>query len=192
MVRATGQRAGSTARGYASGGYAKGGDAKGGYANVRVCLLIPTHALPPLSYRVPVHLRRKISTGSLVVAPLSGRSRLGIVLGEEAGPDRDLESLFSVPDGLSVPPDLVEVCRWVAESSAVPLPTVLRAALPPGIDAGRFVVTRPAEGWSWVEGDAVSRAALKRALTAQWGGPLLEQIPPLPTTSPELVDGAVR
>ena len=164
MVRATGQRAGSTARGYASGGYAKGGYAKGGYANVRVCLLIPTHALPPLSYRVPVHLRRKISTGSLVVAPLSGRSRLGIVLGEEAGPDRDLESLFSVPDGLSVPPDLMEVCRWVAESSAVPLPTVLRAALPPGIDAGRFVVTRPAEGWSWVEGDAVSRAALKRAL----------------------------
>ncbi|CAA9297794.1 MAG: Aspartyl-tRNA(Asn) amidotransferase subunit A @ Glutamyl-tRNA(Gln) amidotransferase subunit A [uncultured Friedmanniella sp.] len=35
-------------------------------------------------------------------------------------------------------------------------------------------------------------AALERALTAQWGGPLLAQIPPLPTSSPELVDGAVR
>lgn len=128
--------------------------------------MIPTHALPPLTYRVPAHLRRKISAGSLVVAPLSGRSRLGVVLDEEPEPDRELENLFSVADGLSIPPDLLEVCRWVGESAAVPLPTVLRAALPPGIDTGRFVVTRPHENWPWAEGEAVSRAALKR-----WLGP---------------------
>ena len=149
MVRTTGQRAALAAR---------------GYANVRVCLLIPTHALPPLSYRVPDHLRRRISAGSLVVAPLSGRSRLGVVLGGEAEPDRELEDLVSVAGGLSVPPDLIEVCRWVAESAAVPVSTVLRAAIPPGIDAGRFVVSRPDRGWPWAEGDAVSRAALKRTL----------------------------
>ena len=149
MVRATGHRAGSAAR---------------GYANVRVCLLIPTHALPPLSYRVPAHLRRRVSAGSVVVAPLSGRSRLGVVLGEEPEPDRELEDLFSVADGLSIPPDLLKVCGWVGESAAVPLSTVVRAVLPPGIDAGRYVVARPAEGWPWAEGDVASRAALKRTL----------------------------
>nr|WP_197677370.1 Asp-tRNA(Asn)/Glu-tRNA(Gln) amidotransferase subunit GatA [Friedmanniella luteola] len=34
-------------------------------------------------------------------------------------------------------------------------------------------------------------AALERALTAQWGGPLLAQIPPLPVTSAEPVEGRV-
>ena len=126
--------------------------------------MIPTHALPPLSYRVPAYLRGRVSAGSLVVAPLSGRSRLGIVLGGEAEPGRELEELLSVANGLSVPPDLLEVCRWVGESAAVPLPTVLRKALPPGIDTGRFVVERPAEDWPWGEGDVVSRAALKRTL----------------------------
>ena len=149
MVRAAGHQAAPAARGHAA---------------VRVCLLIPTHALPPLSYRVPVRLRRRVSPGSLVVAPLSGRSRLGVVLVVETEHDRDLEDIVSVADGLSVPPDLLEVCRWVGESAAVPLPTVLRAAIPLGIDAGRYVVARPEPGWPWEEGDAVSRAALKREL----------------------------
>ena len=149
MVRATGQQAAPAAR---------------GHERVRVCLLIPTHALPPLSYRIPARLRRKVGPGSLVVAPLSGRSRLGVVLDGEAETDRDLEDLVSVADGLSVPPDLLEACRWVGEAAAVPLPAVLRAAIPPGIDAGRYVIADPGPGWSWAEGDVVSRAALKKAL----------------------------
>ena len=149
MVRATGQQAAPAAR---------------GHERVRVCLLIPTHALPPLSYRVPDRLRLMVAPGSLVVAPLSGRSRLGVVLDGEAETNRDLEGLISVADGLSVPSDLLEVCRWVGESAAVPLPTVLRAAIPPGIDAGRFVVASTAAGWPWAEGAVVSRAALKKAL----------------------------
>ena len=149
MVRTTGHQAAPAAR---------------GHADVRVCLLIPTHALPPLSYRVPARLRRRVAPGSLVVAPLSGRSRLGVVLGGETEPDRDLEELVSVADGLSVPPDLLQVCQWVGESAAVPLPTVLRAAIPPGIDAGRFVVASPDSDWPWAAGDVVSRATLKRAL----------------------------
>ena len=149
MVRAAGHEPAPAARGHAA---------------VRVYLLIPTHALPPLSYRVPARLRHLVSPGSLVVAPLSGRSRLGVVLGGEAEPDRDLEDIVSVAEGLSVPSDLLEVCRWVGESAAVPLPTVLRAAIPPGIDAGRFVVARPEAGWPWAEGEVVSRTALKREL----------------------------
>ena len=149
MVRAAGPQAAPAAR---------------GYTHARVCLLIPTHALPPLSYRVPARLRRRVRPGSLVVAPLSGRPRLGVVLDTEAETDRDLEDLVSVADGLSIPHDLLEVCRWVGESAAVPLPTVLRAAIPPGVDAGRYVVADPDTDWSWAEGDVVSRAALKKAL----------------------------
>ena len=153
MVRAAGHQAAPAARGHAA---------------VRVCLLIPTHALPPLSYSVPARLRRRVALGSLVVAPLSGRPRLGVVLGDDVlEPDRDLEDVVSVAEGISIPPDLLEVCRWVGESAAVPLPTVLRAAIPPGIDAGRFVVALPEADWTWAGGEVVSRAALKRELGPQ-------------------------
>ena len=151
MVRAAGQRATGVAR---------------SYANVRVAILIATHALPPLSYRVPTRLRRLIEPGSLVVAPLSGRSRLGIVLDGETDTGRRLEDLISVADGLSIPPDLLKVCLWAGEIAAVPLSAVFRAALPPGIDAGRYAIVRPAKGWPWAEGDTVSRMSLKRSLGA--------------------------
>jgi primosomal protein N' (replication factor Y) len=41
---------------------------------------------------------------------------------------------------------------------------VLRSALPPGIETGRFVVAEPAPGWTWNAGETVSRAALKKEL----------------------------
>jgi primosomal protein N' (replication factor Y) (superfamily II helicase) len=129
-----------------------------------VAFLIPTHALPPLSYRVPYHLRTKVRVGTAVVAPLSGRLRLGIVVATEEATEHAREDLRSVVGELSLTPDLVELCRWVSDTSAVPLPVVLRAALPPGLDASRYRVLEPALGWPWSRGGIVGRAALKRAL----------------------------
>lgn len=129
-----------------------------------MCLLIPTHALPPLSYRVPPHLGGRVGKGSTVVVPLSGRCRLGVVLGPDPDPERAREDLLSVADDLAVPPDLLDVCRWVCEMAAVPLSTVLRSALPPGIETGRFVVVEPGAGWPWKAGETVSRATLKKDL----------------------------
>src|SRR4051794_20245134 len=56
-----------------------------------VSMLIPTHALPLLSYRIPEHLKAKVRVGSAVVAPLSGRLRLGVVIarGESGGRARE-------------------------------------------------------------------------------------------------------
>jgi primosomal protein N' (replication factor Y) (superfamily II helicase) len=130
---------------------------------VRVSLLIPTHALPPLSYRIPERAKG-IRVGSAVVAPLSGRQRLGIVVGFEGDRDRAREDVLSVVPDLSLGPDLVELCFAISDSAAVPLPTALRAALPPGIDAGRYRVLRPIPDHPWEPGNTVTRTTLKHAL----------------------------
>lgn len=132
-----------------------------------VCLLIPTHALPPLSYRIPQHLSTKVRAGTAVVAPLSGRLRLGIVVVTEEAGDHARKDLRSVTEGISLTPDLVELCARVSEMAAVPLPHVLRAALPPGLDAGHYLVLEPAPGWPWRRGDAARRTALKRVLGSE-------------------------
>ena len=131
---------------------------------VRVSLLIPTHALPPLSYRIPERSRSEIRVGSAVVAPLSGRQRLGIVVGFEGQRDRASEDVLSVVPDLSLGPDLVKLCLAISDNAAVPLPTTLRAALPPGIDAGRYRVLRPIPDHPWEPGTTMTRTALKRAL----------------------------
>jgi primosomal protein N' (replication factor Y) (superfamily II helicase) len=134
---------------------------------VRISLLIPTHALPSLSYRVPERLRRRVRVGTAVVAPLSGHLRLGIVVATETEDDNAREDLREVAEELSLAPDLVELCEWVAQAAAVPLPVVLRAALPPGLNTGRYRILEPAPGWPWKEGDHVARATLKRALGSE-------------------------
>ncbi len=131
---------------------------------MRVSLLIPTHALPPLSYRIPKRYRAEIGLGSAVVAPLSGRQRLGIVVGFEGEEDRAREDVLSVVPDLSPGPELLRLCLAICDTAAVPLPTVLRAALPPGIDAGRYLVLRPIQDQSWEPGSTVTRTTLKRVL----------------------------
>jgi primosomal protein N' (replication factor Y) len=130
----------------------------------RISFLIPTHALPPLSYRIPDRLRGTIRVGTAVTAPLSGHLRLGVVIETGAGDANAREDLRDVVPGLSLPPDLVELCGCVSEAAAVPLPVVLRAALPPGLNTGRYRLLDPAPGWPQKEGDLVERAALRRAL----------------------------
>jgi primosomal protein N' (replication factor Y) (superfamily II helicase) len=130
----------------------------------RVSLLIPTHALPPLSYRIPERLSARVRVGTAVVAPLSGRQRLGIVVGTEHESDLASEAVVSVVPDLSLQPALVELCCWIHANAAVPFPAVLRAALPPGIEAGRYRMIEPSPGWPWDAGSRVTRAALERTL----------------------------
>jgi primosomal protein N' (replication factor Y) (superfamily II helicase) len=99
-----------------------------------------------------------------VVAPLSGRHRLGVVVGVDNESERAREEVLALVPELSLQPDLVEVCRRICENAAVPLPVVLRAALPPGIEAGRYRVIEPAPGWSWESGATLRRRALEHAL----------------------------
>ena len=109
----------------------------------------------------------RVRVGTAVVAPLSGHPRLGIVVSTEAEADNAREDLREVAEGLSLAPDLVELCRWVAQAAAVPLPVVLRAALPPGLNTGRYRILDPVPGWPWKRGDHVARTTLKRVLGSE-------------------------
>ena len=109
-------------------------------------------------------MRSQTRVGAAVVAPLSGYPRLGIVLATEAEDGHAREDLWAVVGELSLPADLVELCRWVSRASAVALPVVLRAALPPGLNTSRYRILDPAPQWPWRSGSFVGRATLKRAL----------------------------
>ncbi|MDQ3861074.1 MAG: hypothetical protein M3266_05765, partial [Actinomycetota bacterium] len=71
---------------------------------VLVSLLISSHGLPALSYRVPKRLVGDVRVGTAVIVTLSGYSRLGIVVRfEEETRDRSLEEIRAVAERLSLP-----------------------------------------------------------------------------------------
>ena len=127
-------------------------------------LLIPSYALPPFSYLVPERLAEKVRVGTAVIAPLSGYPRLGIVVGFEEAGDRPLKEIQAVAGGISLPESLVKLCGWAAGAAALPLPAVLRMALPLGIGISTYEVLHPAPGWPWKAGSTVGRAKLYRFL----------------------------
>lgn len=129
----------------------------------RVSLLIPTHALPPLSYRIPEHLKDEVRVGTMVGVPLSGYSRLGIVVAIGDG-ERASEDIRSVHREHSLPAEIVELSLWISNAAAVPLTSVLRAALPPGMNTSSYRILNPLPGWPWQAGKIVSRPALRRTL----------------------------
>lgn len=159
-----------------------------------VSLLIPTRALPPLSYAVPGHLVGKVRVGSAVVAPLAGHGRVGIVVGFAEAGGHALKEIRSLEAALSLSESLVEVCIRVAGASAAPLSTVLRAALPPGTRTDDYRVIRPSSGWPWAAGRVVGRTELRRvlggeALAAAEESGRLALVPAAPP--PRLVEWAV-
>lgn len=101
-----------------------------------------------------------------MVAPLSGYPRLGIVVGpDDGGAGRHaLEDVTDIIGNLSLSGEVVEVCRWVSEAAAIPLADALRAALPPGLNTGRYLVVSPLPSWPWERGTFVRRASLRKTL----------------------------
>jgi primosomal protein N' (replication factor Y) len=161
----------------------------------RVSLLISSHALPPFTYLVPEHLVEKIRIGSVVVAPLSGFGRLGVVVGFEEAGELPLKEIRAVAEYISLPESLVKLSGWAAGAAALPLPAVIRLALPPGLATATYEVRRPAPGWPWRAGSAVGRAELRRTLggeglkaAEQTGKVVLVPAPPAQRTVEWAVD----
>jgi primosomal protein N' (replication factor Y) len=134
---------------------------------VRVSLLIPSHALPPLSYRVPDRLKNAVRIGSAVVAPLSGFGRLGIVVAFERDDGRDLKEIRTTTEDLNLTPSTVKLCAWAADASAQPLQAALRAALPPETNASKYRIIHPISDWPWIAGVTVGRTELRRFLGSE-------------------------
>lgn len=129
----------------------------------RVSLLIPTRALPPLSYRIPEHLKNEVRVGTMVGVPLSGYSRLGLVVTVGDG-ERASEDIRSVHSDHSLPAEIVELGLWISNVAAISLTSVLRAALPPGMNTSSYRILNPLPEWPWQAGKIVNRPALRRTL----------------------------
>ena len=102
-------------------------------------------ALPPplgreLTYGVPPELIDLAVPGAAVLVPVQRRLVTGFVVGPapDPGPDglsagavRDISQVLDTEAPLS--PEILQLCRWLAEYYLVPLGSALAAALPPGI-----------------------------------------------------------
>ena len=82
--------------------------------------------------------------GTRVLVPFRRGERIGWVVGPgDEGPLKGLRKVLAVMDRRpTVPPDLLELCRWMADYYVSPLGITLRAALPSVLtDASRDYVT---------------------------------------------------
>jgi len=93
-----------------------------------------------LHYRVPGPLRAAVAVGSLVRVPILNRHRLGIV-GEIGAPrgfpvDR-LKAVAQVVHPFpALPPDLLQLARWMSAYYAAGLDTVIETMLPAVVRGG--------------------------------------------------------
>ncbi|HZP60848.1 MAG TPA: primosomal protein N' [Opitutaceae bacterium] len=134
-----------------------------------------------LHYRVPETLGAGAGLGSLVRVPLLNRHALGVV-GEIGAPrDFPLEKLKAVTQVVypfpALPPDLLELARWLAGYYAAPLDAVIETALPAAVRRGAalkqekfLVLARPlaAEELGAMERRAPQQARLCRMLAQQF------------------------
>lgn len=82
---------------------------------------------------MPADLDARAVPGALVAVRLGKRAVLGVVVGREAPTHEGrLQPVAGVVDAPAVPPDLIELARWVAGRTLAPLGACLRLVLPPG------------------------------------------------------------
>ncbi|MFH1567773.1 MAG: primosomal protein N', partial [Gemmatimonadota bacterium] len=111
-------------------------------------------SLPPplgreLTYGVPADLVDVVVPGAAVLVPVQRRLVTGFVLGPapplsrdglSGGQVRDLAQVLDAETSLS--PEILQLCRWMADYYLAPLGSALAAALPPGVRSGSSRVVR--------------------------------------------------
>jgi primosomal protein N' (replication factor Y) len=114
-------------------------------ARVEVALPLPIHTTFTYEVEGPAP-----PAGTRVLVPFRREERIGWVAGPgEAGEITGLRGVLDVLDNEpTVPPDLMTLCRWMADYYLAPLGIVLRAALPAVLsDVSRdYVSLRPPPG----------------------------------------------
>ena len=101
---------------------------------------LPRPVLQSFHYRIPPDLAPVAVPGVRVVVPFGRRRETGILEALVEPPDSGrtkLKDLHAVLDDSPVlSPDLLRLCRWVADYYVAPAGLVFRAALPPGLLGG--------------------------------------------------------
>ncbi len=101
-------------------------------------------SLPPpvareLSYAIPPALREDVKPGTLVLVPVARQMQTGVVIGLHPHPPDGLkpEQMRPISQILDsdplLAPELIELCRWMADYYFAPLGSAVAAALPPGV-----------------------------------------------------------
>lgn len=106
-------------------------------AKLAVCRVsLPRPVLQDFAYAVPSALVGRVRPGVRVRVPFGPRKEIGLVdalgAGEEA-PTRLRSVLEVLDDEPLLGPELLDLCRWIADYYVAPIGLVHRAALPPGI-----------------------------------------------------------
>jgi len=102
---------------------------------------VPVHVSSTFIYRLPISLRHLAEPGSRIVVPLGKKFVTGYIVGllenlsagtslQESDVKEAKEILDTIP---LVPPELLDLTRWVADYYLAPWGEVIKAALPPGI-----------------------------------------------------------
>jgi primosomal protein N' (replication factor Y) len=103
-----------------------------------VALPVPMRSL--FTYEVPERLAGSVYAGSRVLVPFRNRAMTGVVVEASVRrPDparvKNIREIVDVLDSIpALPPNLVELGRWVGGYYVAPLGEVFRAMLPPQID----------------------------------------------------------
>jgi len=106
------------------------------YVDVAVCL--------PLSRTFVYRVEDPLDAGCRVIVPFRKREVEGFIVGRRhTAPDVEVLPVQDVVDRSPLlRPDILELCRWIADYYVSPIGEVLKAALPPGISA-KHVSTAP-------------------------------------------------
>lgn len=102
---------------------------------VEVALPVPV----PRTFTYRLDSGTMVEEGTRVLVPFGSRRLIGWVVGpgDEATDRARIKAVRSVLDEVpSLPPDLLRLCRWIAEYYAAPLGQVLRTALPAVLSDG--------------------------------------------------------
>ena len=105
-----------------------------------VDVALPLPLFRTFTYNLPDGLRNDVAVGSRVVVPFRSRSMLGVVVADSdpASFRPDAREVIDAPDEEpAFRPDLLAVCRWMADYYVSPIGMVLRAALPAAMGRAR-------------------------------------------------------
>ena len=96
---------------------------------------IPVPLRQTFTYRIPETYEGKIRPGFVVKVPFGARTLSGFVVElSSRSPVETVKDISEVmEDELSIPPEVLDLCRWVSGYYLAPLGEVLRTALPSGL-----------------------------------------------------------
>jgi len=136
---------------------------------VEVC--VPLAVPGRYSYRVPPHLAGRAPVGSRVLVRFGGQKVTGVVVRTDTRAPEGVNPVDVsevLDDQPALPPELVDLCLWIAEYYEAPPGEVLRGALPAGSGVrAKQVFGLTARGAAIADGEGAALPAKQRVLLAR-------------------------